>query len=222
MLPLDGVVARSARHAGGDLLPNRLLVRRGPAARPLVALTFDDGPDDHTLALLALLDDLTLPATFFLVGERAHRRRDLVDAIVARGHELGLHGWAHRNPTLMSPIELAADLDRTERALPPMPSGLRLFRPPRGRVSLRSLGVTAALGYTTVLWSIDSLDSRPIGPRAIENHVVRSGLRAGDIVLLHEGEAATRAALPAIAELVKRSELVPATMSSLLGVRPVG
>lgn len=216
MLPLDRLVPSSTRRTGGDLLPNRVLVRRGPATAPNIALTFDDGPDEHTLTLLALLDRLSLPATFFLIGDRAHRRRDLVDAIVAHGHEVGLHGWAHRNPTLMSPVELAADLDRTERALPPMPSSLRLYRPPRGRVSLRSLGLTAAYGFTTVLWSIDSLDCRPIGPRAIIEHIAGAGLRGGDVVLLHEGESSTRVALPTIAELVRSAGLRPVTMSTLL------
>lgn len=216
MLPLERLVPSSTRRAGGDLLPNRVLVRRGPATRSEIALTFDDGPDEHTLELLELLSRLSLPATFFLIGDRAQRRRDLVDAIVASGHEVGLHGWAHRNPTLMSPVELAADLDRTERALPPMPSTLRLYRPPRGRVSLRSLGLTVAFGFTTVLWSLDSLDSRPIGPRAIVEHVAGAGLRDGDVVLLHEGESATRVALPTIAELIRAAGLRPVTLSTLL------
>src|SRR5262249_11964437 len=127
-----------------------------------IALTFDDGPDEHTPLLLELLDRHRLRATFFLLGENAARFPHYVAAIALRGHEIASHGYCHRSLATMSRRELAADLAQTHLALAPhVPtSNPRLFRPPRGVITLAALAWTACEGYSTVLWSFDSLDWR--------------------------------------------------------------
>src|SRR5690606_34602605 len=87
-LALWGVLAPGARLYGPVLT-------RLPATAPAVWLTIDDGPSDDTLALLDLLDAHGARATFFLVGERAAARPELVRAIAARGHGIGNHSRTH-------------------------------------------------------------------------------------------------------------------------------
>ena len=76
-----------------DRLPGTL--RRGPAASKRVALTFDDGPDDLTEQYLDLLDDLGVPATFFVIGEHCAARPELVREYLRRGHQIAGHGYDH-------------------------------------------------------------------------------------------------------------------------------
>lgn len=208
-------MTRGIRQAAGDVVPCSILARRVRIRAPFVSLTFDDGPDEETTELLDLLDRLRLLATFFLLGQRVEANRSLVTDIVARGHEIASHGWAHRRVTQMSAPELNADLARTQSVLPPSP-GRRLFRPPHGDISARSLGQIALAGYTTVLWSIDSFDSRPIGSARIVDGIRQATPRPGDILLLHEGERTTREALPGIASLLRARGLRSVPVSYLL------
>ena len=71
------------------------LLRRGPSASKRVALTFDDGPDGMTSRYLELLDDLGVPATFFVLGELAAKHPDLVRDYLRRGHQVAGHGYDH-------------------------------------------------------------------------------------------------------------------------------
>src|SRR5688572_3619445 len=80
-----------------DRVPGCL--RRGPTTTRRVALTFDDGPDDYTSRYLDCLEDLGVPATFFLCGEHADARPELVREYVRRGHQLANHGYNHERFT---------------------------------------------------------------------------------------------------------------------------
>src|SRR4051812_3475218 len=68
--------------------------------RIVLALTFDDGPDPRgTPAVLAALAEAAATATFFVLGERVERRPEMVEAVLAAGHEVEVHGYAHlRHP----------------------------------------------------------------------------------------------------------------------------
>src|ERR1700755_587774 len=108
-------LVKSARNAMFDVLPG--VVRRGPTVANRVALTFDDGPDHMTEQYLDLLDQLGVPATFFLIGKRALKRPDLVRAYVRRGHQIAGHGFDHARFTKLSRHALLDQCARTEDAL---------------------------------------------------------------------------------------------------------
>src|SRR5579871_5216189 len=93
------------------------LVRRGPLANRRVALTFDDGPDARTAEYLDALDELAVPATFFVCGANAAARPELVREYVRRGHQVGGHGYDHTRFTKLSPRELLDQCARTDRAI---------------------------------------------------------------------------------------------------------
>src|ERR1041385_7658407 len=95
-----------------DLVPG--LWRRGPAASNRVALTFDDGPDGMTSRYLDVLDDLGVPATFFVVGEHAARRPGLVREYLRRGHQVPGHGYDHTRFTKLSRRHLLDQCARTD------------------------------------------------------------------------------------------------------------
>ena len=177
---------------------------------PGIALTFDDGPHAHgTPAVLAELARAGIPATFFLVGEQVERDPSLAAEIVAAGHAIALHGYAHRLLLLRTPAALEGDLDRAlsviEGATGVSPT---VYRPPYGVFSAGSLALCRRRGWVPTLWS---RWGRDWGARETPSAIARraaAGAVASDIILLHDADhysstgswRRTSAALPAILE----------------------
>ena len=175
-----------------------LKVITGDPNKPYVALTFDDGPHgDKSLQLLDVLRKLDVPATFFLVGSQILRYPRVVERMVLEGHEIGNHTYHHfRLPQI--PLEEVAPEFNSTRDLLRSTLGIqtRLVRPPGGEYNPAIQQVIERNGYANILWSDDPADYRTDRkPQEIESLVMRD-LTPGGIILLHDGMAATYAALP--------------------------
>ena len=178
-------------------LPRSVFFYRGLRdARKRVALTFDDGPNAMTPLYLDVLARLGVRATFFLVGENAARMPGLVADYVRCGHEVGGHGWSHAAFSSLRGSRLEEELQRTHEVLGTEVDRHRLVRPPHGALTTRTLVRTAAAGYTSVLWSVDSDDCRSRDPRLVARRIAPEALESGDVVLLHELQPWTLQALP--------------------------
>ena len=214
-------VARTSRRIAAGIartvLPWSLVVWRGPRTSRRVALTFDDGPDELTRQYLDELDRFGAQATFFVLGEQCADYPELVVEIADRGHELGNHGYSHqRFPESEDLGLLGLELARTEAFIPRRGGGRRIVRPPFGAVTPRSLWACARSGYTTVLWSHDSDDCRTRHPEEVVERVAPAVVEPGAIVLLHEGQSWTLAALPKILEELTESGHELVTVGQLL------
>ncbi len=174
-----------------------------------LALTFDDGPDpESTPRLLDLLADLGVRATFFVLGSMVAVAPDLTRRLVTDGHELGLHGWHHRNSLLVAPVALRRSLVRALDTVQEV-AGTRpvLYRPPYGVVTGGTLWAAHSLGLSTVLWGAWGQDW---SVRATPSTVLRSlapDVRGGATVLLHDSDCtsspgAWRSMLGAVRPLV--------------------
>ncbi|MBI4588990.1 MAG: polysaccharide deacetylase family protein [Candidatus Rokubacteria bacterium] len=178
-----------AGYAAGAHLWGLGSIRRGPRRARRLALTFDDGPDPvNTPKVLALLRDAGVRATFFLVGERAARARELVREMVARGHEVGNHTWSHRNLWTCGPRRTEREISRAHELLGELTGRQpRFFRPPWGMVNLAVFPTLRRLQTPCVLWSVQPEGLRPVAPREMAARVIRRA-RPGDIVDLHDAE----------------------------------
>jgi len=184
------------------LTPN--IVYRTRTDRPLVALSFDDGPDPvHTPQVLDILERHQARATFFLIGERALKHPDLVTRIRSAGHQVANHYFRNGLMLLDSDAEFLCNLERTERAIAPDEGsnyGLRLFRAPGGLARSGQLKLAQRRGYACVLGNAYPHDPlRP--PVRYIRWLVQKNLRPGTIVILHDGiadPAHTLLALPSI------------------------
>lgn len=166
------------------------VIYRGHTHRPVVALTFDDGPDPATTPLLLdLLAAYRMPATFFVTGRRATQYPHLIQLIVSRGHTVGNHAFHHnRYRMFWQPPLLAREIADTQAAL------LRLgilpvaFRPPVGITTPAMGKVLAGQGLYAVNFSCRGFDwgNRRID-RLAEN--ILSRVNADDIVLMHDSDA---------------------------------
>jgi peptidoglycan/xylan/chitin deacetylase (PgdA/CDA1 family) len=180
------------------LAPPSLLVTRGAGSRREVAITFDDGPDPLLPEYLDVLDRFGARATFFLLGGACAKRRDGLLELVRRGHEPASHGYTHRRfPNLAAPA-LIDELDRTAALLPVPRTPRPLVRPPQGALSFAALARCARLGYTTVMWSLDSDDCRTEDPKVVMARTAPERVAPGEIILFHEGQRWTLEALPEI------------------------
>lgn len=203
-----GLLAFGAVHPAAGVFGR--VVWRGDGGRAVVALTFDDGPNEPcTSRLLDVLRAEGVRATFFLVGANAESHPDVVRRIAAEGHSIGNHSYNHRALIACSRAALAEELDRTQAALTRISGRApELFRPPFGFRDPRVLAAARARGLTTVQWSVVAWDWRRPGAERIADAVLR-GAGPGSIVLLHDGSETERGAdREQTVEAVRR--LVPA------------
>lgn len=165
------------------------VISRLPAGKR-VCITFDDGPDPrYTPQVLNILGKAGVKACFFLVGEKVRKYPGLVKRITAEGHEIGSHGFSHRNPWLMGPVATIREIKKSFRAIEDI-SGTapEAFRPPWGLFNLFHFAARLALGYKTVLWSFMSWDwTRGSTPDIIAARVRRK-LADGSILLFHDSD----------------------------------
>lgn len=193
---------------------------RGPADARGVVLTFDDGPHPvYTRKTLDALDAKSVKGTFFVIGKKAEEHPDVVHEILARGHTVGLHSYAHdRLFSLRSPSFVRADLSRAKRVLEHIVGKkVRLFRPPIGHTNPIIGRVVDELDLDVVGWSVGARDGLASTTTDDVLRRVLSGARDGSIVLLHdapergEREPAGVAALPALLDRLEaeRLDVVP-------------
>jgi peptidoglycan-N-acetylglucosamine deacetylase len=152
-------------------------------------LTFDDGPDPasgETPAVLDALDAVGARATFFLVGERIATAPDLTLEILARGHEVGVHGQSHIRNDGVPAAESVADIEAGHALLAEVSGRTpRFYRPPFGRLTEAGADACRSLGLGIAYWSTWGLDWEPVPAARIARRVLRD-LDDGGIVLLHD------------------------------------
>lgn len=215
---LTKLKTRLWKEAGARAVPPAIAVTRAKnATRSRVAITFDDGPDEMTPQYLDVCDAIGLRATFFVIGENAANRPELVLEYVRRGHEIAGHGYTHTVFTKLAPAVLVDELARTADLLPASPTPRPLVRPPRGAISAASLVRTALAGFTTVLWSLDSDDCRTRDPNVVRERVSPRKVSSGEIILMHELQPWTLDALPGIVGGLRDAGFELCTVGELLG-----
>lgn len=159
-------------------------------AGPCLSLTFDDGPDPvSTRLVLKALREENVRATFFVVGKKAERHPEVLKEIVAAGHELGIHSYAHeRLYSLLPPERVKADIERT-REIIFSATGVRpiWFRPPVGQMSPRTALGAERAGVTVIGWGVRALDGLSKTTNEKCQRRVVAGLAPGAIILLHDG-----------------------------------
>ncbi|MCL2204056.1 MAG: polysaccharide deacetylase family protein [Defluviitaleaceae bacterium] len=184
--------------------------------RPMIALTFDDGPSRITEMILDTFALHGGRATFAVIGNRIADGESTVIRAFDMGHEIIGHSWRHTDMTTQSRAEVSAAITRTEDAIYAL-TGTRsnLFRPPFGAINAQVESVAAELGYGILLWTIDPKDWRYHCADHIYS-VIMNHAKDGSVVVLHDifpttAQAMTRVVPRLIArgfDLVTVSELL--------------
>lgn len=167
--------------------PSDIIYWQGDESRPVMALTFDDGPSPRfTPQILALLANHQIHATFFLLGRHARRYPQVVQAIAAQGHEIGNHTYNHLHLAKVNQDTLAWEVEQTESVLEELGVPLNgLFRPPYSELSPELVDYLERRERKIILWNVDSGDWRGYPAMKIVNRVL-SNLKNGAIVVFHD------------------------------------
>lgn len=215
--------------------PPSTFVSQAPGSGKTVALTFDDGPAPADPAILDVLAQHKVKATFFLTGQHAQALPDVVKRMAREGHVVADHSWDHKYPSAVpggwTSAHVTDQSKRTNALLTQLTGRPICFHRPPGGYKDGVLAATSKLGLTSVMWSVDSMDWQQPGSTtaaATADIVARSteaGKQQHPIVLMHSGKAShepdsktspnrsnTVAALPKIIEWYKANGYVFVTM----------
>jgi peptidoglycan-N-acetylglucosamine deacetylase len=184
-----------------------------------LALTFDDGPGDQTIAVLRALRSAGQRATFFLLGKQILEEPALPRLERAAG-AVGDHSFSHAELPRVNDRRLEEEIMRTQDMLAETSGGpVTLFRPPYGMRNWRTDRLVRKLGMLEVLWNVDTEDGRRAGPETIYRLAVE-GMRPGSIILMHESAPNTLTVLPRILAELKRRGLRSVSVPELLALQP--
>lgn len=151
---------------------------------PMVALTFDDGPNpEYTGRILKALKDNESHATFFVVGTNAEQYPDTLRAIASSGNEIGNHTYSHANLTDIDSAEVEKEIDKVNRAVKKATGEMAtVIRPPYGAYNN---AVLEQLQQPVILWDVDTEDWDSRNAQAIVDHII-ANIEDGDIILMHD------------------------------------
>lgn len=177
-----------------------------------IGLTFDISWGENTaIPILDILKKEGIRATFFLSSPWAGKHEQIVQRMVADGHEIGSHGNRHIDLNTLSANEIEQEIKTAEAVLETISNQkINLIRAPNGAYDNKVIDTANRLGYKVIQWSVDSLDWKRPGPDAVINNVLNglkpgNGAKPGDIILFHASDSApdTVQALPAVIKNLK-------------------
>ena len=185
-----------------------------------IALTFDDAPDENnTYKLLDILDSHGVKAAFFMIaGTMVESNISVVQRTNDKGHLVLNHTLSHPRLSDLNESSIAYQLDHAAEQIESITGHYPiLYRPPYGSINPLVVDSTNTHGFTTVLWSLDSLDWTLKDPDAVVENII-SNVRNGDIILMHRN-ATSVAALSGVIEKLRVVGYTFLRLDELLGVK---
>ncbi len=190
-------------------------IYRGKGDRKVVALTFDDGPSPiWTPQILHELKKAGVKGTFFMIGHHVKAYPDVARQVAKEGHLIANHGFAHSVVLYYTPEEIEEEIKYTEMVIREI-TGVttRHFRPPKAWMRRPIRDKIRSLGYSVILWSLNSKDWVTFDHRYIVRFIARK-VRNGDILLFHDSggvfhreggdRSQTVSAIPLLVETLRR------------------
>ena len=152
--------------------------------------------------MLRVLSDGQVKATFFIGGSWAKRHPDSLKLIADAGHELGNHSFTHPHPNRLNKSQNQDEILRTKKLIKEV-TGIKtyLYAPPYGEYNRTVLEAAQELGYTTIMWTADTIDWRRPSPEVIIKRI-EGKLENGAIILMHPTEPTIKA-LPELIRIIK-------------------
>ncbi|MDM5351812.1 polysaccharide deacetylase family protein [Lysinibacillus sphaericus] len=168
----------------------------------VVALTFDDGPTKNSDAILSLLDEYQVKATFFLIGKDIEDQPEEARKIAEAGHQIGNHTYSHKRMVLKSPSFIKHEIEKTDDLIADIGYTKSIVvRPPYGK---KLIGLPYYLNKhqrETITWN---LEPDTFFTQADEKvRYVKENIQPGSIILMHPMYDATDNELQAIKEILQ-------------------
>lgn len=184
-----------------------------------VALTFDVGYVPENKAMMEMLADRGIRATFFVVGFSVLRKPEIIHDILRNGHELANHSWSHENLQGMNEEAVRYELNRTEQTVQTAYPGATTkpyFRAPFGALDETIINVAKQEGYHLIGWTVDSTDwVKGATAESVYKRVTRH-ICPGAIIVMHDMTPVVAAALPRILDFLVSNGYSFVPLSELL------
>ena len=171
--------------------------------------------NEYLEGLLATLDRYDSKCTFFVGGQWVEKEPEMLKEICSRGHEIANHGYFHRDQEYLDysqnleEIKVNHELVKTLLGIE-----MSLFAPPSGSFNKSTLEASKNLGYSTIMWTKDTIDWRDKDANLIYSRATNN-IKGGDLILAHPTEK-TLQALPLILEYYKLNNFVATTVTECL------
>ncbi|MBR5437740.1 MAG: polysaccharide deacetylase family protein [Clostridia bacterium] len=214
----DGSVAVNQKEEDKTVITEAEKVKTDPS-KPMLALTFDDGPSAHTQRLLDIFAEHGGKGTFFVLGNTLDNRKDTLKRMVAEGHEIGNHSWSHRQFTNIAVDEVKDQIMMTRAKIYDITGvDCTIVRPPYGACNdeIRALGKEIGVSY--VNWSVDTLDWKTKNAEAVYNEIMKDAAD-GHIILCHDLHKTTVDAMEKVIPALIKEGYQLVTVSELLTCR---
>ena len=175
----------------------RLLWRFSPY-KPIVYLTFDDGPNDSTTGdILKILEKERVKGTFFCIGNNVVKNPEIFQEIIEKGHRVGNHTMSHVNGWKVLKNKYLKDIEKADNIIKS-----NLFRPPYGKLNFRSTSQLKKK-FDIVMWDINSGDfDKSLSYSEIVENVLKNA-RNGSIIVLHDNKKFKHLTLNALLPIIK-------------------
>lgn len=170
--------------------------------KPMIALTYDDGPSKYTQELLDILEENNSAATFFVLGSQASKYEEAIKKMIENGNQIGNHTYDHKRLTLLNDEELYDQINKTDNLI----YEIALYKPFVVRPPYGSTNETLKekLQKPIINWSIDTRDWESRNAEAI-TEIIFKNVKDGDIILMHDlYESSLEASKIVIPELINR------------------
>ena len=200
----------------------RSYIRVIDPSKPMVALTFDDGPSEETDRILKVLLEYDARATFCVIGNKLEEYSDVLKRTVAGGNEIACHTWSHPYLNKISAANARSQIVNTNNLVKEITGyEVKVLRPPYGKHNLNVRNICKELGIVIVRWEADTMDWNHRNANKTYKAIMK-GATTGMIILCHDIYDSTAAAAEkAIPELVAKGiQLV--TVSELLSFHKDG
>jgi len=209
----------------------------GPKSDKLIALTFDDGPNDpYTSEILDILKNYQIKATFFVIGKNVELYPETAQRIIGEGHVIGNHSYTH-SANLSLSTNINYEITKAEEVIFDI-TGVRpvLFRPPHGKKTPWSLTILNSNGMITITWNNTANDQHNLlflgkpNPFQYAHNIIKKA-KPGQIILMHDGFGTEHGtlksdrsmlvqSLPIIISELQKQGYQFVTIPELLGIEP--
>jgi peptidoglycan/xylan/chitin deacetylase (PgdA/CDA1 family) len=175
------------------------LIWRFSSKSPILYLTFDDGPSNSvTEAILKILKEAKVSASFFCVGKNVKKNQDLFKKIKANGHSIGNHSMTHPNGWKVDKSIYLKDIQNASKLI-----NSNLFRPPYGKINFKSIS-SLKKTFKIIMWDIVSGDfDNSLSTETVVNNVVKNA-RNGSVIVLHDNDSFKDLTLSSLPKIIKQ------------------
>ena len=165
--------------------------------------------------ILKAFDDAGMKTTFFIGGTWAEKNQDTLQKIIDHGHEIGSHGYNHKDHDKLSSEQNYKEISNTHNLIKQITGkDMTLFAPPSGAYNSLTVATATRLGYKTIMWTRDTIDWRDKDSSLIFTRATNK-MKGGDLILMHPTEH-TMKALPRILDYIKSEGLTCNSVSETI------